>query len=183
MVWIPRILLWKGLGFLGANDWDPKKQFNHWPIHVIPPSLHTFTPRNSHPKSLCHIRCSFDFCVDNIYHLIAQKWSEHPSLYLIFVGFSLLNPWIQAHKHTYKLITFKLSQSPSASKVKGKLSTQLPSSSHHDEMVCRLGPGWCPWFLWSNHPNYTPPLHILLVDDKWVQYTWVERLVFTPRIA
>ena len=42
-----------------------------------------------------------------------------------------------------------------------------------------FGPKGCPWFLWSNHPNYTPPLHILLVDDKWVQYTWVERLVFS----
>ena len=45
---------------------------------------------------------------------------------------------------------------------------------HHDEMGLAplLAPCWCPWFLWSNHPNYTPPLHILLVDDKWVQYTW-----------
>ena len=141
MVWIPRILLWKGLGFLGANDWDPKKQFNHWPIHVIPPSLHTFTPRNSHPKSLCHIRCSFDFCVDNIYHLIAQKWSEHPSLYLIFVGFSLLNPWIQAHKHTYKLITFKLSQSPSASKVP---RVNFPPNYLHHPITTRWCAVWAP---------------------------------------
>lgn len=77
----------------------------------------------------------------------------------------------QTHVQTHHFQTFAKSLSFQRFQL-GKPSTQVPSSSHHDEMVCRLGPGWCPWFLWSNHPNYTPPLHILLVDDKWVQYTW-----------